>query len=193
MRDRLRIDGEGAGTGCSKMPRTRRTNGAKRHPLNMRTTKELREALEHAASRSGRSLVQEVEFRLEQSFLAQDLTSRLLGGGDHADLLRLITMTLPFFSNSQWPEKVPALRAMQTAVETVVAGFVRGLLERERPRGLASLDFDYVVGLNMNADPEVIGKLIANFVLATQGFAHVADLSGLKRPGLTFGRADQKD
>ena len=40
----------------------------KRYPLNMRTTKELREKLERAAAKSGRSLVGEVEYRLERSF-----------------------------------------------------------------------------------------------------------------------------
>jgi hypothetical protein len=40
----------------------------KRYPLNMRTTKELRDKIEAAAWASGRSLVQEVEYRLEQSF-----------------------------------------------------------------------------------------------------------------------------
>lgn len=40
----------------------------KRVPLNMRTTKEIRSCLERAAADSGRSLAQEVEFRLEQSF-----------------------------------------------------------------------------------------------------------------------------
>src|SRR5262249_30571341 len=40
----------------------------KRYPLNMRTTKEIREKLERAATQSGRSLVQEVEHRLQKSF-----------------------------------------------------------------------------------------------------------------------------
>ena len=40
----------------------------KRMPLNMRTTREVRAKLELAAADSGRSLVQEVEHRLEQSF-----------------------------------------------------------------------------------------------------------------------------
>jgi hypothetical protein len=40
----------------------------KRYPLNMRTTRELRDRIEAAAHASGRSLVQEVEYRLEQSF-----------------------------------------------------------------------------------------------------------------------------
>lgn len=56
----------------------------KRHPLNMRTTKDVRERLEAAAGAAGRSLAQEVEFRLERSFHADDL----LGGSEAADLGR---------------------------------------------------------------------------------------------------------
>jgi len=44
----------------------------KRVPLNMRTTPQTRERLELSANESGRSLVQEVEFRLEWSFLTED-------------------------------------------------------------------------------------------------------------------------
>jgi hypothetical protein len=40
----------------------------KRHPFNLRTTKELRDQLQTAADGSGRSLAQEIERRLEQSF-----------------------------------------------------------------------------------------------------------------------------
>ncbi len=40
----------------------------KRHPLNVRTTKELREKLDAAIRQSGRSLTQEIELRLERSF-----------------------------------------------------------------------------------------------------------------------------
>jgi hypothetical protein len=51
------------------MPKTTKgTGGGKRHPLNMRTTKATRDRLEAAVATSGRSLVQEVEARLEQSF-----------------------------------------------------------------------------------------------------------------------------
>ena len=49
------------------MPRKKAVEG-KRYPLNMRTTKEMREKLERAAAESGRSLVGEVEYRLERSF-----------------------------------------------------------------------------------------------------------------------------
>src|SRR5215467_2655400 len=49
-------------------PKSKRVLPGKRYPLNMRTTKELRDKIEQAATDSGRSLVQEVEFRLERSF-----------------------------------------------------------------------------------------------------------------------------
>lgn len=45
----------------------------KRYPLNMRTTFELRRNLEAAATASGRSLAQEAEYRLERSFLSQQV------------------------------------------------------------------------------------------------------------------------
>lgn len=46
---------------------------AKRCPLNMRTTPALRERLEKCAARSGRSLAQEVEYRLEQSVMVDSV------------------------------------------------------------------------------------------------------------------------
>jgi hypothetical protein len=49
-------------------PKAKRVAQGKRYPLNMRTTQELREKMEAAARMSGRSLVQEVEYRLERSF-----------------------------------------------------------------------------------------------------------------------------
>ncbi len=52
----------------------------KRHPLNMRTTKEIRERLEAAARASGRSLAQEAEFRLQQSFGRDEIMAETWGG-----------------------------------------------------------------------------------------------------------------
>ena len=54
------------------MPRRTVEGSGKKSPLNMRTTEALRKKLEMAAGLSGRSLVQEVEFRLEQSFARED-------------------------------------------------------------------------------------------------------------------------
>jgi hypothetical protein len=46
----------------------------KRYPIAIRTTKFLKERLERASKASGRSLAQELEFRLERSFEVQDIT-----------------------------------------------------------------------------------------------------------------------
>jgi hypothetical protein len=67
-------------------PRSKRLLPGKRYPLNMRTTKELRDRVDEAAMASGRSLVQEVEFRLENSFREDDL----YGGPHLSALFRLL-------------------------------------------------------------------------------------------------------
>lgn len=59
------------------MPRRKATGADKRYPLNMRTTKEQRDRLEQAARDSGRSLVKEVENRLEESFKDDVITGDL--------------------------------------------------------------------------------------------------------------------
>src|SRR5712664_1739430 len=69
-----------------RWPSRTRTVG-KRHPLNMRTTSALRERLEAAAIANGRSLAQEVELRLEQSF-REDYAA--YGGAETAAVLRMM-------------------------------------------------------------------------------------------------------
>jgi zona occludens toxin (predicted ATPase) len=76
----------------------------------------LREKLEKAAGHSGRSLVQEVEARLEQSLNVDFLLAELLGSGKNAHLLKLIAIMLsgldqaayPWYSN---PASAAGLRA----------------------------------------------------------------------------------
>jgi hypothetical protein len=46
----------------------------------MRTTKEMREKLERAAAKSGRSLVGEVEYRLERSFDREEVVKIVQAG-----------------------------------------------------------------------------------------------------------------
>jgi hypothetical protein len=60
---------------------------AKRHPLNMKTTKTLRSQLETAAEITGRTLSHEVEVRLAESFLPSDV---IFGSDDTQALLRAI-------------------------------------------------------------------------------------------------------
>jgi hypothetical protein len=59
------------------MPRTKKDASiAKRHPLSMRTTLDIKRRLERAAATNGRSIAQEVENRLERSFVYDEaLTS----------------------------------------------------------------------------------------------------------------------
>ena len=54
-------------------PKSKGVLPGKRYPLNMRTTKELRDKIDWAAAVSGRSLVQEVEFRLERLFQEEEI------------------------------------------------------------------------------------------------------------------------
>jgi hypothetical protein len=46
-------------------------NNGKRHPMGIRTTKRIKEKVEAAAQKSGRSVAAEIEWRLEASFLEQ--------------------------------------------------------------------------------------------------------------------------
>jgi hypothetical protein len=70
------VDGEAADV-LSRAPRRGRprlpAEEGKRYPIAIRTTKELKERLERASKASGRSLAQELEFRLERSFEVQDI------------------------------------------------------------------------------------------------------------------------
>lgn len=78
----------------------------KRSPLNMRTTREIREQLESAAKKSGRSLTQEVEYRLEQPIQQEqrvkdiretvclDIVEHAFGGQEIYDVLQLLASEL---------------------------------------------------------------------------------------------------
>lgn len=76
------------------MPKKLPEGEGKRVPLNMRTTREIRDRLEQAAEQSGRSLAQEVEERLGQSFIQNDLISAMSGGERLATLLTMISIVL---------------------------------------------------------------------------------------------------
>jgi len=65
------------------MPRRTIKGSGKKQPLNMRTTAELRRRIEKAAGKSGRSMVQEVEYRLELSF-QQDRMVHIVTNIDHS-------------------------------------------------------------------------------------------------------------
>jgi hypothetical protein len=54
------------------MPKRTTGGTGKRMPMNMRTTQALRAKIDKAARKSGRSLVQEVEYRVERSFMRDE-------------------------------------------------------------------------------------------------------------------------
>ena len=60
-------------------------------PLSMRTTPELREKIESAAKKSGRSLVQEVEYRVIQSFQVESIDRAVFAAvSKHIAVLRYL-------------------------------------------------------------------------------------------------------
>lgn len=65
----------------------------KRHPLNMRTTREIREHLEDAARKSGRSLAQEAEHRLQATYFLDQISDEI-PFSDIAPWLLLISGTI---------------------------------------------------------------------------------------------------
>ena len=96
-----------------------------RAPLNMRTTAALREKLEAAAGEvSGRSLVQEVESRLEQSFA----TDALLGS-KWSELPRLITLAIAIA-----PKGAHRAKALQTATRLISDAFFGGGFSAEETK-----------------------------------------------------------
>jgi hypothetical protein len=70
------------------MPEAKGAKGGKLHPLNMRTTREVREWIERSAAASGRSLSAEVEARLERSFVED----KIFGGHRIGPLTQLMAM-----------------------------------------------------------------------------------------------------
>ena len=96
----------------------------KRVPLNMRTTRERRKALESAAASSGRSLVQEVEHRLDRSFLEEDYLSLICGDSRTArfliDILDAKKLIESYQEKSVW-EDFECHEAMKEALKKLLA------------------------------------------------------------------------
>jgi hypothetical protein len=68
----------------------------KRHSVGIRTTKKLKDALQRAADLSGRSVAQEIEFRLEQSFEVE----KAFGGRETQKVLRTLAGVTP--DDDEW-------------------------------------------------------------------------------------------
>ncbi len=91
----------------------------KRTPLNMRTTRELRERLEREAAASGRSLAQQVEFRLDQSYASFGREDIFLV----ARLLATAIQTIEAVTGKIWMDDAEAHRHTQEACRTILDAF----------------------------------------------------------------------
>jgi hypothetical protein len=78
----------------------------------MRTTRELRDRIEAAAHASGRSLVQEVEYRLEQSFQREDIAEAARAVLDERAIARAIedSYKLPLTELGLWSSEYARIR-----------------------------------------------------------------------------------
>ena len=118
--------------------------GGKRYALSMRTTKELRDKLDQAREASGRSLAQEVEARLEQSFQWEETEYRHFGDRGTYRLMALVAMTLGLVetvTGKHWSKDPQALVEAKSAVNAFLdslgpfKGRASGLLNNPPPLG----------------------------------------------------------
>lgn len=120
----------------------------RRVPLGLRTTAQLRGRLDHAAMKSGRSLAQEVEYRLELSLRDEDLAqqhNRMLdaleavtgsaGDRDTAKLLMTLARAIREVEEAQgtsWCHPNAKLDAYDMNLKDVMEGIRRVYFNRER-------------------------------------------------------------
>ena len=99
----------------------------------MRTTKETRDKLEAAANTSGRSLAQEVEYRLERSFLEEDALYREIGGKEFYDLMRWLSLTFKYVEQSTKKSWIDDLDTLLIGLEASKTFFSKGVPQEEAP------------------------------------------------------------
>ena len=113
------------------MPRKAVVGGSgKRVSLNMRTTKETREMLESAAAQSGRSLVQEVERRVEDSFTREE------SFGEWVDLYRLVRTYIMSIAVLRNTDGEAAADALHVGFGVIIDAAYGGPLPDERLKEL---------------------------------------------------------
>jgi len=83
----------------------------KRYALGIRTTKQIKDLLQHAADSSGRSVAQEIELRLERSFDVE----KSFGGHRLAAVFRSLAATAEFLSGGK--EWLDDYRTFNTVID----------------------------------------------------------------------------
>jgi hypothetical protein len=118
----------------AKTTKSKGAEAGKRYPLNMRTTFEVRRELERAAAATGRSLAQEAEHRIQQTFQNQKVLQEALdlAFGPQisgllmviGDVMRATAQTVAFTTSGDpsienWTEEPLIYDAVVRAVSTV--------------------------------------------------------------------------
>lgn len=127
----------------NKGGRPRHHEEAKREQIGLRVTPTMKRQIAAAAEGSGRSIAQEVEQRLEMSFLED----RLLGGRDVALLTNLIASVIAMIervTKRPWSEDRPTWEAVNAAVQRILSWFQSpidlDIWQRHDPTPLLLLD-----------------------------------------------------
>jgi hypothetical protein len=94
--------------------------------FTFRSRDQMRERLEAAAAASGRSISEEIEHRLNQSFDEERLSAAFLGGTDTAKALQLIANAMRRVTadgdGTPWSKDEKKVEAVQTAAHFLIAG-----------------------------------------------------------------------
>jgi hypothetical protein len=138
----------------------------KRVALNMKTTEKTREMLTRAAAASGRSLIQEVEQRVERS-----LVSEVELYGQWAPLYRLIQQYLRSLAILRTKNGKAELDALHVAFDAVIDAANSGPLSDER---LKRLQLEIIPELGRRGGNNAAG--IVTDALNVLSFAGLADL-----------------
>jgi hypothetical protein len=143
----------------AKATKSKGAEAGKRYPLNMRTTFEVRRELERAAAATGRSLAQEAEHRIQQTFQNQKVLQEALdlSFGPQisgllmiiGDVMRTTAQTVAFTSTGDpsienWSEDPLVYDAVAKAVATV--------FEQHNPRGRQLVPSDADAAQQITAD-----------------------------------------
>jgi hypothetical protein len=149
----------------------------------MRTTKEVRERLEQAAAESGRSLVQEVERRIENSF-QYDSVLNTFGGKNSIGILRPIVFFLGSLEmkgmDYRWKENPAVADELRRALAFILEAALSGEpLSRER-------QVEALGPFSLNETGKVVhgqgeAAIITEAVVTARALGLVDSLEGLPR------------
>jgi hypothetical protein len=159
------------------MPKRATPDGeGKRVPLMARTTIGLRQALEEAAGESGRSLAQEVEFRLEKSFQTDQLLDAFIGDDlSSHNVMRAFATAFKYnqiVSEKRWVDDYATLWCIKQSLERITRNLLG--LDASPPKQQENMSDDEYAALLRRGD------LIAERILRDLGLSIPTQTEGLR-------------